>query len=356
MKKNFISILLTTNLCFSGNHSFNRYQANTHISTNHNRQTNPYFSQSNQTVECSVCLQDVNQRDLRRAPTCNHQYCISCFKDQASQAALNHATNLKDFKCAVCNKQITEQEFRRMEFCREEYNNFIDRQQASDSRSAEPVIATQESAEYFTRNTKICVGCGKRQNKGAGCQHSTCNNCGYQFCWVCARPWATSGCQPFDCYGRQVFHRVNAGDEVCDKCILCNRDIRPNLRDSITLPCRDTFHIDCIDNHIAHKISNGDSGADCPVCVRKSNLRANVYQNHIPNQNIPPRPAQIPSNVEVIAQLVRDNPVKAQLIFIAIVAGVGLSAKKVVTVSKNQYNKVKDYIKDIRMVRWLRKI
>ena len=43
----------------------------------------------------------------------------------------------------------------------------------------------EENIKWVLVNTKKCPGCQQRIEKGLGCNHMTCNKCGYEFCWLC---------------------------------------------------------------------------------------------------------------------------------------------------------------------------
>ena len=43
---------------------------------------------------------------------------------------------------------------------------------------------------WLSANTKKCPRCNGFIEKDEGCNHMTCANCKYDFCWMCMRPWS----------------------------------------------------------------------------------------------------------------------------------------------------------------------
>jgi len=50
-----------------------------------------------------------------------------------------------------------------------------------------------ETANWIIANTKPCPKCSSRIEKNQGCNHITCQQCKYDFCWICLQPWADHG-------------------------------------------------------------------------------------------------------------------------------------------------------------------
>lgn len=51
----------------------------------------------------------------------------------------------------------------------------------AEAQAAEEVAATR----YLTTNVKLCPRCNVRGEKVSGCDHMTCPQCHYQYCWLC---------------------------------------------------------------------------------------------------------------------------------------------------------------------------
>ncbi|KAH3668258.1 hypothetical protein OGAPHI_002012 [Ogataea philodendri] len=47
-----------------------------------------------------------------------------------------------------------------------------------------------ETSHWITANTKDCPKCSSPIEKNGGCNHMTCGECHYQFCWICLGDWS----------------------------------------------------------------------------------------------------------------------------------------------------------------------
>jgi len=50
-----------------------------------------------------------------------------------------------------------------------------------------------ETANWILANTKRCPKCQTRIEKNQGCNHMQCQQCKYDFCWMCLGPWGDHG-------------------------------------------------------------------------------------------------------------------------------------------------------------------
>lgn len=50
-----------------------------------------------------------------------------------------------------------------------------------------------ETANWILANTKKCPRCTTRIEKNQGCNHMTCKQCKFEFCWICSGPWSDHG-------------------------------------------------------------------------------------------------------------------------------------------------------------------
>ncbi|GMM30982.1 E3 ubiquitin-protein ligase [Martiniozyma asiatica (nom. inval.)] len=48
-----------------------------------------------------------------------------------------------------------------------------------------------ETANWITTNTKDCPNCRNAIEKNGGCNHMSCTQCQYHFCWICMGKWST---------------------------------------------------------------------------------------------------------------------------------------------------------------------
>lgn len=63
-----------------------------------------------------------------------------------------------------------------------------------------------ETANWIRANTQECPKCHSIIEKNGGCNHMTCKQCRYEFCWVCLGSWDAHGNQYYNC------SRYNEGD------------------------------------------------------------------------------------------------------------------------------------------------
>ena len=56
-----------------------------------------------------------------------------------------------------------------------------------------------ETGNWLAANTKECLKCRYTIEKNGGCNHMTCKNCKYEFCWICMGPWSEHGTSYYQC-------------------------------------------------------------------------------------------------------------------------------------------------------------
>jgi ariadne-1 len=56
-----------------------------------------------------------------------------------------------------------------------------------------------ETANWVAANTKPCPKCHKVTEKNGGCNHITCSQCQWGWCWVCEGPWSEHGSSYYKC-------------------------------------------------------------------------------------------------------------------------------------------------------------
>ncbi|KAJ2787329.1 hypothetical protein GGI15_000813 [Coemansia interrupta] len=56
-----------------------------------------------------------------------------------------------------------------------------------------------ETSSWMKVNTKECTKCKSTIEKNGGCNHMTCRECRYEFCWVCMGSWAEHGQHYYNC-------------------------------------------------------------------------------------------------------------------------------------------------------------
>jgi ariadne-1 len=50
-----------------------------------------------------------------------------------------------------------------------------------------------ETANWILANTKSCPKCNTRIEKNQGCNHMNCQQCKFEFCWICLGEWSLHG-------------------------------------------------------------------------------------------------------------------------------------------------------------------
>ncbi|OHT01536.1 putative protein ariadne-2 [Tritrichomonas foetus] len=52
---------------------------------------------------------------------------------------------------------------------------------------------------WISQHKKPCAKCHIPIEKNGGCNHMTCNNCKYEFCWICGHEWNTHEGDSYEC-------------------------------------------------------------------------------------------------------------------------------------------------------------
>ncbi|KAL7753149.1 hypothetical protein RI367_001602 [Sorochytrium milnesiophthora] len=56
-----------------------------------------------------------------------------------------------------------------------------------------------ETANWISANTKECPRCKSTIEKNGGCNHMTCKQCKYEWCWICMGSWTEHGQNWYNC-------------------------------------------------------------------------------------------------------------------------------------------------------------
>lgn len=71
-----------------------------------------------------------------------------------------------------------------------------------------------ETSNWIKANTKECTKCKTTIEKNGGCNHMTCRDCHYEFCWVCMGSWKDHGQQFYNCGRFNEDSSKNARDDI----------------------------------------------------------------------------------------------------------------------------------------------
>jgi hypothetical protein len=185
--------------------------------------------------ECGVCSDEIPSNDLSKVKLpCKHYFCLDCWLEYLKEK-INNANVYKlscmDHKCGF----ILEEKFIKSiidsdETLLEKYNKFLTRKKLMDSNKKIkfcPIpdcdgYAEKKKNKYVTCNFghEFCFQCGQKPHgkkkcakvidegfeewkshtlvkrcpyckywteKNEGCNHMTCSQCNFQWCWVCEK-------------------------------------------------------------------------------------------------------------------------------------------------------------------------
>lgn len=111
------------------------------------------------------------QSNAKHCPTPDCQY-----------AFINERTTQKNIQCLSCQKTYCSQ-------CMLPHKKSISCTRAQESNQLD-----QSTSRWMQRYTKPCPRCKYGIQKISGCDHMTCRNCYYEFCWNCNAPyWNADG-------------------------------------------------------------------------------------------------------------------------------------------------------------------
>ena len=212
--------------------------------------TGPQKAQECAKITCLICFQDdVSPEDMISMP-CKHEYCRDCWRRFVEVMVADGPTCIRTTCPAPsCNELVTEDEVQQAapellsKFESFQVKSFVEL--SSDSRwcpgpgcnriaVCKHSVATQcgaavatcdtcatrfcikcgeephapiscrdlakwsikcrdesETANWIIVNTKPCPKCSSRFEKNQGCNHMTCQQCRFEFCWICMNSWTS---------------------------------------------------------------------------------------------------------------------------------------------------------------------
>lgn len=88
---------------------------------------------------------------------------------------INESTCAAPLQCPQCNVQ----------YCNQCLLNHGDQTTCAQAREDKAAQENQANGEWKQTHTKQCPHCKIAIEKNDGCNHMTCNQCRYEFCWIC---------------------------------------------------------------------------------------------------------------------------------------------------------------------------
>ena len=227
---------------------------------------------SNTKKECGVCMDTIESNDIFKVTiSCKHYFCVDCWKEYLKEK-INNA-NVYKLSCMdhECNfilepkfiKKILDNDNDLLE----KYDRFLSRQNLMNSNKKIKFCpfpdcdgyAEKKSSKYVKCNkghefcfeclapphgmkgcakiidkgfeewkahtlVKRCPNCKFWTEKNEGCNHMTCSQCKFQWCWVCEKECVAGHYEFGPCKGLH-FERVNNDEDakrlMRDNCDCC---------------------------------------------------------------------------------------------------------------------------------------
>ena len=207
-------------------------------------------------VACIICGDEVDKSEMKKYPKCGHEYCFHCW-DHYLRGKINES-NVRGIKCMDYNcKEIIDEKFiysfiendkvllekykkfklkleilndSNKKFCphpncdsygqKEKNNKFIKCKNGHkfcfvclkdwhDGKKCD--VDDEEGFQIWKKNKiiKQCPKCKMYTEKNEGCNHMTCVECKYQWCWLCCGEYKTGHFTTGKCAGLQFFKPKN---------------------------------------------------------------------------------------------------------------------------------------------------
>ena len=246
---------------------FNKYKGKF---TNNNYENYNYKYESEK--ECGVCGDTIESKDIPKIKLpCKHYFCIDCWKEYLKEK-INNA-NVYKLTCmqSKCNHILEEKFIKTIldkdEALQEKYDKFLKRKKLMDSNKKIKFCPFPDCDGYAEKKFKkyvkcnngheFCFECGAAPHglkpcskiidkgfeewkshtlvkrcpnckfwteKNEGCNHMTCSQCRFQWCWVCEKECVAGHYEFGPCKGLH-FERVNNDEDAkrlmrenCDCC------------------------------------------------------------------------------------------------------------------------------------------
>lgn len=88
---------------------------------------------------------------------------------------INESTCAASMQCAQCN----------VHYCNQCLLNHNDQTTCAQAKEHKEAQENQANGEWKQAHTKQCPQCKIAIEKNDGCNHMTCKQCSYEFCWIC---------------------------------------------------------------------------------------------------------------------------------------------------------------------------
>ncbi|KAJ2707328.1 hypothetical protein FB645_000839 [Coemansia sp. IMI 203386] len=239
-------------------------------------QARPSIRSGDATFVCEICFCEGSDEEFF-APSCGHRYCTECYKTYLVGHVLEGASWRIKCPTPKCNMLVGEEGARLLLAGDSEnlarYNTNLTRSFVNDRdsfvwcpapnckyaiechvprsalRTTVPSVACacgnqfcfgcqladhmpapcylaskwlekcrddSETSSWIKVNTKECTKCRSTIEKNGGCNHMTCRECRYEFCWVCMGPWSEHGQHFYSCNRFNEESSKDARDSVSE--------------------------------------------------------------------------------------------------------------------------------------------
>jgi hypothetical protein len=143
---------------------------------------------------CGVC--HVKGDGFHLMTCCNRHICQACIRGHLKVVAQNK----KLLKCALnCGVDFTVESIKQFNHDAPDLVKVITSYLNSYTERVAPRDVTQNP---YNETNRDCPQCGVVIERNHGCQHMTCSNCTYEFCWICLKKYGI--CGPYLCKGTSV--------------------------------------------------------------------------------------------------------------------------------------------------------
>lgn len=216
--------------------------------------------------ECQICFEKV-QPEKMCALSCNHFFCLDCWKEHCEQMNKNGSSHVFCMECGckrklllsdivnLCGRKTADMMKERLKDVSvnisREFKKCINPKcdlsigldalglcnvakcscgtricwkcgekahaplKCSDIQKWNNLIGN-ESNMWISFNTKQCPKCHMRIEKTGGCNHMVCSSCKYEFCWICEHEWKTHDKTKYQC-NQYIKETVCGAEDVEDE-------------------------------------------------------------------------------------------------------------------------------------------